>query len=155
MTPPVSHPAAAKPGLRWYQFSLRSCLLLTFFISLGLSLPTAYFRKARLDDAVRYADCTCGLARARISNGEVVLLEPNHAKPAGTVVATIETEDGICTIRRIRKDGSLGAAESCEVDHLGAKFYDERFGSFVYVLMADNWKLYPFAFFVRVRSMFR
>jgi hypothetical protein len=125
------------------------------FVSLGFSFYAAYFHEARLDGAVRYVACTCGFKRAKVANGEVVLIEPNHATPAGAAVATIEIEHGVCRLRRIRADGTLGTAESYEIDHLGAKYYDERCGGFVYVIMADNWKWYPFIFFTRIERLFR
>jgi hypothetical protein len=149
------HPALPKPKLRWYQFSLRGLLVFVLLVSIAMSALTAYFRPARLDGEVLYVACVCGFKRARISDGKVILSEPNHARPAGSVVATIEIEDGKCILRDIREDGKVRSAGSYEIDHLGAKYYDDRFGGFVYVIMADNWKLYPFSVFERIRRMFQ
>ena len=125
------------------------------FVSLGLGFYAAYFHVARLDGAVLYEACTCGFKRANISNGEVILLEPNHETPAGSVVATIEIKDGTCTLRSIRQDGTVGNAQSYGIDHLGAKYYSEKCGGFIYIVMVDNWKLYPFAVYARIRNTFR
>ena len=140
---------------RWYQFSLRKLLLVVLVSSIGMTALAAYYRRARLDDAVLYEACVCGFKRAKVSNGQVILLEPNHGTPTGSVVATIEIKDGKCILRRIREGGTVGNAESYEIDHLGAKYYSEKCESFIYIVMADNWKLYPFAVYARVRNMFR
>ena len=142
-------------GLRWYQFNLRTLLLAVLLLSILVSAFTAYFRKARLNGHVYYAACTCGFARARISNGEIVLMQANHSGDVGTVVATVNVVDGTCLLNRLHEDGAVGVSELYEIDHLGARYYDKRFNQFVYVIMVDNWKLYPFAVFSRVRHWAR
>ena len=78
---------------------------------------------------------------ARIADGNVVLTEANHDRPAGTVVATIEIKDGICTLRGFDKDGIPQTAERLQIDHLGAKYHHGEESH--YVLIVDNWKFYP------------
>ncbi len=131
---------------RWRpQWSLRTQLLLVAVLSAGLGILAAYFDEAQIDGSVYFAACACGMKHAEVCEGNIVLSEPNHDRPAGTVVASIELKDGLCTIRLTKEDGSLGPAQDYSIDHLGAKCYDEdAFGSQpIYVLLVDNWKLYP------------
>ena len=143
---------------RWrFRYSIRSLLALVAFVSLGFGFFAAYFAKARLDGDIGFAACACGLTRAKVSAGEVALAEPNHDTPAGSIVATIKIENRVCTLQRIGKDGAREPAERLEVDHLGAKYYDAAlFGSQpIYVVMDDNWKLYPAFLFACVERLFR
>ena len=131
-------------------------MALAAFVSLGLSVFAAYFDEARLDGNVLYLACACGFTRAQVSGGKVVLMERNHDRAVGTVVATIEIKDRICTVRRIGKNGTPGPAERYQVDHLGAKYYDKDYGSRpFYVLMTDNWKLCPATLLARVKRLIR
>jgi hypothetical protein len=130
-------------------------MALVAFVSLGLGISAAYFQDARLDGRVLYRACACGFTRATVSGGKVILAEPNHDKPAGTVVATVEIKDRMCTLRRIGKDGMPGCSEGYQVDHLGAKYYDAQYRSPIYMLMADNWKLYPATVIAYIDRLFR
>jgi len=125
------------------------------FVSLGLGIAAAYFQDARLDGNVYYSACACGFKRAKVSGGKVILAEPNHNMPAGTVVATIEIKDRICTLRSIEQDGKPGPGAGCQIDHLGAKYFDPQCGTHpIYVLMADNWKLYPVKLIAYIKGLF-
>jgi hypothetical protein len=114
-------------------------------VAVGLGIVVAYFADARIDGNVRYGACACGLTRATITDGELVLAEANHDTPAGTIVAAVEIKDRTCALTRIGDDGKPEPTERLQVDHLGAKFYlEEVYGQQpVYVVMVDNWKLYP------------
>jgi hypothetical protein len=149
-------PPAAGPTqrLRWYRYRLQTLLVAVLLVSVGISALAMYYRPARLDNDVLFAACTCGLKRAKISHGEVALLEPNHATTAGSIVATIELANGKCVVRWLKVDGTIASTESCEIDHLGAKYYDDRFHGNVYVILVDDWKLYPFGAWQRIRSWF-
>jgi hypothetical protein len=149
--------AERQSGRRWrFRWSLRSLIVFVALVSMVLSVFVAYFDTAQIDGNVRFLACACGHTRAKISDGQVILVEPNHDKPAGTVVATVEVKDESCTLRRIGEDGTPGTAERMQVDHLGAKYYDEaNYGSRpIYVLLADNWKLYPASVVTWIRLMF-
>lgn len=152
----ASTKAEPRARKRWrFQYSIRALLALVAFVSLGMSFCAVYFQKARLDGDIYVSICACGLARAKVSGDQVILAEPRHDRPAGAVVATIEIADRVCTLRWIGEDGAPGPVERLEVDHLGATFYDEEVWSRpVYILMDDNWKLYPAMFFARVRRLF-
>ena len=143
---------------RWrFRYSIRSLMAFVALVSMGLSAFVTYFADAQIDGNVRFGACACGLTSATIADGKVVLAEANHDTPAGTIVATIEIEDRICTLRRFGKDGIPGTAERLQVDHLGAKYYaPEIYGEQpVYVLMVDNWKLYPAYVVAWIKGMFR
>lgn len=137
-----------QPKHRHLQFSLRSLLAFVLLVSMGLGAGAAYFNEAKLDGKVLFGACACGLTHATITDGEVVLAEANHDTPAGATVAIVEIKDRICTLRRMDADGVVGTAKRFQIDHLGAYYYvPESFGNQrVYVLMADNWKLYPVRF---------
>jgi hypothetical protein len=124
---------------------------------MGLGVVVAYFADARIDGNVYYGACACGLTRARITDGKVVLAEVNHDTPAGAIVATVEIKDRICALRRIGDDGKPGPTERLQVDHLGGKFYlEEIYGEQpVYVIMVDNWKLYPACIVLWMRRTLR
>jgi hypothetical protein len=133
-----------KPKRRWYQFSLRSLFVLTLLVAIACSLYGCYFADARIEDDVYVRVCCCGLASARIDDGKIVLAEARHDMPEGTVVATIEIKDKICTLRRFDKDGVPGTAERLQFDHLGAKVYaPDVYGGYIYGILVDSWKLYP------------
>ena len=143
---------------RWrFRYSIRSLLVFVTFVSLGLGFFVAYFAEARLDGDIRFEACACGFKRARVSSGKVALAEQNHDMPAGSIVATIKIENRVCILQRIGQDGAREPAERLEVDHLGAKYYDAAlFGSQpIYVVMDDNWKLYPAFLFACVERLFR
>jgi hypothetical protein len=124
---------------------------------MGLGVLVAYFADAWIDGNVRYQACACGLTRATITEGTVVLAEANHDTPAGTIVATVEIKDRICTLTRIGEDGKPGSTERLQVDHLGAKLYlEEIYGQQpVYVVMVDNWKVYPACIVMWMRRTLR
>jgi hypothetical protein len=143
---------------KWrFRWSVRSLLVFVALVSLGLGLWAAYFHTAKIEGNVRFGACACGLTPATVADGKVVLAEQNHDRPAGTVLATIEIKGRVCTLRRIGEDGAAGPAETLQVDHLGAKFYDEpTYGTQpVYVVIVDNWKLYPAYAIFWIRRMFR
>ena len=138
---------------RWYQFSLRTLLLLIPVFSVACGF---YFADARIEGDIHVRFCSCGLTRARIDDGKIVLAEAKHDTPAGAVVATIEIKDGICTLRRLDKDGVPGTAERLQVDHVGAKFHDPGvYGEYIYVILVDSWKLYPWIAVTWIKGMFR
>jgi hypothetical protein len=93
------------------------------------------------------------LKRAKIADGKLVLAEDNHDTRAGTVVGTIEIKGRTCTLRRVGKDGTLGPAETYQVDHLGANYEPTDGPRPVYVIMVDNWKSYPALAMAWVRRM--
>ena len=138
---------------RWYQFSLRSLFVLITLFAVACSF---YFADARIEGDIYVQFCSCGLARARIVDGKIVLAEARHDTPAGTVVATIEIKDGTCTLRRFDKDEVPGSAERLQVDHVGAKFHDPGvYGEYIYVILVDSWKLYPQIAVAWIQGMFR
>lgn len=143
----ISPKTERKARKRWrFRYSMRHLMALVTLVSLGLSFCAVYFAPARLDGDVRFSACMCGPVRAKVSDGRLILLETHHETPAGTVVATIEIKDGMCTFRRIGTDGTPGPAARLYVDHLGAKYYDETDNFYpYYILVDDNWKQYPAA----------
>ena len=83
-------------------------------------------------------------SHARISDGQVILTEQNHDRPAGTVVATIKTEGSVCILTWLADDRIAGQVDRLQIDHLGVK-YDMGIGSGMVsnhvILEVDNWKL--------------
>jgi hypothetical protein len=143
--PTAEPPAKAKPKRRWLQFSLRTLLVLVLLTGCGFGFLAAYFDDAQVDGDVYYMACACGFKDATITDGKVVLAEPNHDKPAGTVVATIRVRGRRCTVTRIEPGGISQMACDLDVDHLGAKYVED--GRARYVVLVDNWKVYPACFF--------
>ena len=143
----------AKPKRRWCQYSLRTLFVLVTLFAVACSF---YFTDAQIEGDVYFAVCMCGMARARIDDGKIVLAEARHDMPTGTVVATIEIKDGIYTLRWLDKDGVPGTPQRLQVDHLGAKFYDPGGAEgYIYVILADSWKLYPVNAVERIKGLFR
>jgi hypothetical protein len=134
-----------KPRRRWLQFSLRTLLMLMTVIGCGLGLSAAYFDDAQIDGDVYLTACACGFTHATIADGKVVLAEPNHDTPAGTAVATIRVKNHNCTVTLFERGGASKVVYDLDVDHLGAKYVDN--GRPVYVVLVDNWKVYPARFF--------
>jgi hypothetical protein len=152
----ASATAEQQPGKRWRYLHSWSLRWLAAIASLAIGFSAAYLPDARLDGKVLYSACACGLTPCTVRDGKVILTVTLHDWPAGTVLATTEIKDRVCTLRRIGKNGILQPAERLEVDHLGAKYYDDENGSRpVYVIVADNWKLCPAAVFWRVERLFR
>lgn len=139
-TPPI----IPTPRRRWLQFSLRTMMALVLVIGCGLGLSVAYFDDAQIDGDIYFTARACGFEHATIAGGKVVLAEPNHDTPAGTAVATIRVQNHRCTVTMFEPGGASKVTYDLDVDHLGAKYVVN--GRAVYVVLVDNWKVYPARF---------
>ena len=120
-------------------------MVLVAILCVGLAGTAAYFDTAQIKGDVGFYACWCGLSPATVADGKVVLAESNHDTPAGTVIATLRVDGESCTVTQIEEDGQAGETYELVVDHLGAQYTED--GQTIYMILVDNWKLYPFCFF--------
>lgn len=144
-----------RTGIRW---SVRALMVFVALASIVLAAFVAYFDVATMEGDVDFMACACGMTRATIADGKITLAEPNHDRPAGTGVATIQVQEKTCTITLIDENGTTRNVYDLSVDHLGAKYfeYSEGYGTHpVYVVRVRNWKLYPAHAILRFRRLLR
>ena len=136
-----------------FQFGLRTLFVMTTLFAVVCSFLACYYSQAKIEGVVGYNACACGFSGARIADGKVILVHDVHDTPAGTVVANIKIEGGVCILNRFDEDGLPGSAERLEIDHLGAKdtFGDQQ----IYVIIVESWKLYPWRVVAWIKNLFR
>jgi hypothetical protein len=115
-------------------------LIILVCILLGITITVAaYFTPCSHAGSAAAEVCACGYSRVTLRDGQVILAEQNHSRPAGTFVGSYgESEVMLFSTNRTN-------VVSVTWDHLGAKYTDPEILAMghTYIILKKNWKL-PF-----------